>query len=135
MEEITVFVDGTSKGNPGKASYGFLIYDEKGKLLSKNGGRIGITTNNVAEYIALIMGIINCLQFKPKRLKIYTDSQLLVKQIKGEFKIKDEWLKRLYLITSNLLKNFEEFEIFYISREENKEADKLANSFIENNLF
>ena len=135
MEEITVFVDGTSKGNPGKASYGFLIYDEKGKLLSKNGGRIGITTNNVAEYIALIMGIINCLQFKPKRLKIYTDSQLLVKQIKGEFKIKDQWLKRLYLIASNLLKGFEEFEILYISREENKEADKLANSFIENNLF
>ena len=135
MEEITVFVDGTSKGNPGKASYGFLIYDEKGKLLSKNGGRIGITTNNVAEYIALIMGIINCLQFKPKRLKIYTDSQLLVKQIKGEFKIKDQWLKRLYLIASSLLKSFEEFEIFYISREENKEADKLANSFIENNLF
>jgi len=135
MEEITVFVDGTSKGNPGKASYGFLIYDEKGKLLSKNGGRIGITKNNVAEYIALIMGIINCLQFKPKRLKIYTDSQLLVKQIKGEFKIKDQWLKRLYLIASSLLKSFEEFEIFYISREENKEADKLANSFIENNLF
>ncbi|HDN97706.1 MAG: ribonuclease H [Candidatus Omnitrophota bacterium] len=135
MEEVKVFVDGTSKGNPGKASYGFLIYDKYGKILKKNGGRIGITTNNVAEYIALIMGVIGCLEFKPKRLKIYSDSQLLVKQMKGEFKIKDEWLKRLYLIVSKLLESFEKFEIYHISREENKEADKIANSFIENNLF
>ena len=137
MKKLFIYIDGASKGNPGKAGYGFLIYDEKKNLVEKSGGFLGITTNNVAEYFALIFSLISAIKYNPESIIVYSDSQLMVKQINGEYKVKQEWIKRLYAVSKSLIGNFKKISIVYIPREENKEADNLANSFVEkqNSLF
>jgi len=126
MDKLTIYIDAVSKGNPGQAGCGILIYKE-GSLLKKLSIAIGITTNNVAEYFAFIFGMIEGLNFKVKDIVVYTDSLLLVKQLKGEYRVKDEWLKRLHLIAQKLIKCYNKFEVIHIPRQDNKDADKLAN--------
>jgi ribonuclease HI len=131
MEKIDVYIDGASKGNPGKSAYGIVILKE-GKIYKKTGGFIGITTNNVAEYISLIFSLIECIPFQKEEIEIKSDSLLLIKQINGEYKINDEKLRILNFIAKSLLKRYKNIKIKYIEREKNKIADKVANSFIEN---
>lgn len=135
MKKLFIYIDGACRGNPGKAGYGFLIYDENKSLIERNGGYLGITTNNVAEYFALIFSLISAIKYNPESITIYSDSQLMVKQINREYKVKQEWIKRLYGVSKSLIENFKRVSINYIPREENKEADKIANSFIEKQNF
>ncbi len=131
MGKIDVYIDGASKGNPGKSAYGIVIFIND-KVYKKTGGFIGITTNNVAEYISLIFSLIECIPFQKDEIEIKSDSLLLVKQINGEYKILDEKLKILHFIAKSLLRRYKNIKIKYIEREKNKIADEIANSFIEN---
>ena len=124
-----LFFDGASKGNPGPAGYGFVIEINNTKIEGK--GYIGISTNNVAEYYGLIEGLQRALKEGIKSIEIFADSQLVVKQIKGEYKVKAPHLKPLYSKATELLKKFDDAHIFFVGREKNSEADRLANLAIK----
>lgn len=131
MKSAVAYIDGASRGNPGKASYGILI-EMEGKIytLKKN---LGISTNNVAEYEALLALLNWCLEKKVDSLKVFSDSKLLVEQIKGNFKVKAENLKKLHREALEKINKINNFKIYYIRREFNKEADKIANQCLDEN--
>jgi len=125
-----IYVDGASQGNPGEAGIGAIICKDDNTL--KNISQyIGITTNNVAEYVALIYGLQEALIQNIRNININTDSELLYKQLKGEYRVKDNTLKIFNGIAKHLLAGFEKFDITHIPREKNKGADKLATLAIE----
>jgi ribonuclease HI len=125
-----MYIDGASQGNPGEAGIGVIICE--GDNVIKNMSQyIGIATNNVAEYMALIFGLQEALVQRINDLKINTDSELLCKQIKGEYKVKDATLKLFHCLAKHLLASFERVDIANIPRENNKGADKLAEKAIE----
>jgi ribonuclease HI len=124
---VEVFIDGASKGNPGPAGIGVSILDKNGREISKISEKIEDTTNNVAEYKALLRAITECKKLNILSVKFYTDSQLLARQINGMYKIKDERLKSLYVKIKGKLLGFKEWEITHIPREQNVVADRLAN--------
>jgi len=127
--EYELYIDGASRGNPGKAAAGFVII-KNGKELVRGGKFLGIKTNNEAEYFALLLGLKKCVELEIKKLKIFSDSQLLVNQIKGVYKVKNDNLKRFYKEILKILNNFE-FEIEHIPREKNKIADNIANQILD----
>ncbi len=131
QQELDLYVDGASRGNPGKAGIGIVIKDREGRKVVEKGRYIGETTNNVAEYSALISGIQEVLRLGTKKVRIFSDSQLLVRQLKGEYKVRKAHLQRLHSRVSRLLQGLEGYDIIYIPREENKEADRLANKAID----
>ncbi len=120
-----LYIDGASRGNPGKAAAGFIIC-KNGKEIARGGKYLGIKTNNEAEYYALLLGLQKCKELNIKKIKIFSDSKLIVNQVKGSFKVKDEKLKNIYKKVLNILKNFD-YEIEHIPREKNKIADNIAN--------
>jgi len=124
--EIKLFIDGGARGNPGPAGIGAIAY-KSGKVLFEIGEYIGDTTNNTAEYFALIRGLEEALTHGVKNISVCSDSELLVRQINGQYKVKNEQLKMLHIHAKKLIKKFDKFIIHHIPREENKEADKLAN--------
>lgn len=127
-----LFFDGAAKGNPGPAGYGFVLKTEKRDI--EGYGYLGQTTNNVAEYYGLIKGLERALQEGITELSIYADSQLVVRQIKGEYKVKAPHLKPLFNKACELLKKFERVNIFFVGREKNKDADRLANLAIKEGI-
>ncbi|RLG08440.1 MAG: ribonuclease H [Thaumarchaeota archaeon] len=130
MKALKIFFDGSSHGNPGPSGIGIIILDELGRILVKFSKFIGFGTNNEAEYHALIEALRRAIHLNAEKIELYSDSELVVKQVKGVYSVKDEKLKRLHLKCVELLKNFKEFEIKYIPRELNVEADRLANDAI-----
>lgn len=130
-KHLIINVDGASRGNPGESGAGVVIRDEKGNVIEKTCKYIGIATNNIAEYNALILALETAKQIGAKEVKIYSDSELMVKQIKGEYRVKNEGLKPLYQNVMSLLKDFKAYGIIHIEREKNTEADKLANQAID----
>ncbi|MDP8216459.1 MAG: ribonuclease HI family protein [Candidatus Kaelpia imicola] len=131
MSSFRLYSDGSSRGNPGPAGVGVVIKDSHGVILKELSLPIGSSTNNVAEYLALIVGLTEALLLGIDDLKVFLDSELLVKQVKGEYKTKKEHLKPLLVNIKYLLNNFESIEFNHILREENREADKLAYSAAE----
>ncbi len=123
---VKVFIDGASKNNPGPSGAGIVLY-ENGKKIKELSVFLGETTNNCAEYLSLILGLQEVIKLGKKRAEFYSDSQLLVNQIKGVYKVRDEKLSLLKIIAENLILSLEEFNIKFIDREKNKEADNLAN--------
>jgi ribonuclease HI len=130
---IEIFIDGASKGNPGPAGIGVLILDEKKNEISRISEKIEDTTNNVAEYKALLRAITECKKLNILSVKFYTDSQLLARQINGMYKIKDQKLKPLYIKIKGTLLGFKSWEITHIPREQNTVADSLANESFKKN--
>jgi ribonuclease HI len=129
-----VYIDGASKGNPGPSGIGVLVLDEQEKEIRRISEKISDTTNNVAEYQALIRGIAECRALGFSSAHFFTDSQLLANQINGLYKIKNEKLKHLYVKAKGALLGFKRWEVTHIPREENIVADKLANeSFKDKN--
>ncbi|MCX7699002.1 MAG: ribonuclease HI family protein [Candidatus Goldbacteria bacterium] len=122
-EVYTAYIDGASSGNPGDAGIGIIIYKNNEEILRVS-RYIGMQTNNFAEYKAFLSLLEILDKHSIKNIKVFTDSELLVKQLKGEYKINNEAIKKF--ITE--IKKYKKikYEIEYISREENKEADKLA---------
>lgn len=129
--KLIIYTDGLSKGNPGIAAIGAVIKDERGKTLTTISQRIGVTTNNVAEYQALITALQKALKLGGKKIEIRSDSELMVKQLNGKYKIKSVALRPLYLEVGQLLGQFENVVIKHIPRELNTEADSLANQAVK----
>lgn len=127
-----MYTDGGARGNPGIAGIGILIEDEDGNIIKEISQYIGEQTNNVAEYKALNRGLEVALDLGIKKITCYLDSELVVKQIKGEYKVKNERMIPIYNMTMPLIKKFDSFEIIHIKRKLNKKADKLVNEAIDN---
>lgn len=131
--EVVIYTDGASRGNPGRAGVGVVIKDTKGNILKRISEYVGVTTNNVAEYVALLTALDSVKQ-KVDSVTIFSDSELLVRQVKGEYKVRNKKLKAFYNSAMAMLGWFKEFRIHHISREENREADSLANKAINSNV-
>jgi len=124
-------VDGAARGNPGDAGCGAAICDENGNLVKELSRYLGPTTNNVAEYQGLLMGLDALIELGRKRIRVHSDSQLLVRQLNGEYRVKDEKLKVLYQRAQTLLRQFDSCRIVHVYREMNEVADRLANRGID----
>ena len=132
LTEAIMYTDGGSRGNPGIAGIGVVIEDKNGNIIREISQYIGEQTNNVAEYKAFSRGLEAALDLGIKKITCYLDSQLVVKQIKGEYKVKNERIISMYNTIMPLIKKFDNFEIVHIKRELNKNADKLANKAMDN---
>lgn len=130
-DRVIVRADGASRGNPGPAAIGAIIEDGRGRVLASISRRIGRTTNNQAEYRALITALERAAELGARRVDVRLDSELVVKQIKGSYRVKTASLRPLYLRADGLLKGFHGFTIRHVPREQNAEADRLANAALE----
>ena len=130
-ESLSLYIDGASRGNPGPAGIGVVLCDGGDRIHWEFGKYIGETTNNVAEYTALIQGLQEALLYKIKRLSVYTDSELLARQIQGKYKVKEPHLKLLHQQSLSLIQAFSRFKIHHLPRLENRRADRLANKAID----
>ncbi len=124
---FTAFVDGASRGNPGPASYAVVIETPRGERVLEMGKYLGRETNNVAEYHALIAALDYATSNKLTRLRVLSDSELLVRQMQGRYKVKSADLRPLYERAAQMSRALDYFAIDHIPRERNHEADKLAN--------
>jgi ribonuclease HI len=131
MDELEIYIDGASKGNPGHAGAGVIIYKD-GKVLKEISQYIGQTTNNVAEYTAFIYALQECLLQKAENISVKTDSQLLYCQISKVYRVKHPNIVNLYAQAVALISGFKKFTIQHIPREKNTQADKLANLAVKN---
>jgi probable phosphoglycerate mutase len=126
-----LFTDGGSRGNPGPAAYGFVLEDEDGTVLSAAGEAIGVATNNVAEYRGLVAGLRRATELEITELEVISDSELLVKQMRGEYKIKHETLRQLALEAGRLARQLGRVDYRHVRREHNELADKLVNDALD----
>jgi ribonuclease HI len=131
--KIIINVDGASRGNPGSAAIGVTLKDEKSRLVATISEIIGRKTNNQAEYMALIAGLRKAISLGIREVEVGSDSELIVKQILGRYRVKNKELKVLYDEAMKLVGSMGSFVIKSIPREENKEADKLANQALDAN--
>lgn len=132
-ESVLLYTDGASRGNPGAAGYGFLMTDLDGKEVYSDCGYLGEATNNVAEYEALYEGLKACLQHQVKQVRIYSDSELMVKQLRGQYRVKNPNLVPIFQRIQQQLKSLS-WSIQHIPREHNQKADALANEGINKNF-
>ena len=123
---LTMYVDGASKGNPGPAGIGIVIYNNDDQFVGKVSSYIGKKTNNQAEYIALIRAMLIAIYFKTKTLKIRSDSELVVRQLLGEYQVNNSQIKKLYDKVMELKKQIPNFKIEHVMRNFNERADFLA---------
>jgi len=129
-KKLTIFIDGACQGNPGPAGIGVAIFEDD-QLIKELSYPLGEATNNIAEYSALIYALLEAAAFKADRLTIFTDSQLVCRQVSGEYKIKNVHLKFLHGQVLLLLKLFKEVKVEHVPREKNKRADQLAASSLK----
>jgi len=134
MSKVIVYTDGASRGNPGHAGIGIVFMDEKGNVVKEISEYIGETTNNIAEYTALVTALKEAVEMNFEELEVISDSELMVKQINGEYQVKNQGLKPLYSEACRLLKEFKNYYVRHVGREQNKRADALANQGIDDAL-
>lgn len=127
----TLYSDGGSRGNPGIAAYGSALYDESGKLVDIDAKYLGHKTNNQAEYSGLIAGLEMASKRGVTDIMCYLDSELVVKQIKGEYKVKNENMKPLFEKLQKIMSSFNSVEVTHVYREENGVTDKLVNLILD----
>jgi ribonuclease H / adenosylcobalamin/alpha-ribazole phosphatase len=123
--------DGGARGNPGPAAYGYVLESEDGHVLDARGERIGVATNNVAEYSALVAGLEKALELGVSELEVVSDSELLVKQMRGEYKVKNETLRELHEEASNLADRIDRVHYTAVRRAHNELADSLVNEALD----
>jgi ribonuclease HI len=124
-------VDGGSRGNPGPAAYGVVVRDPRGEIVARLKKYIGINTNNVAEYFGLIAALDYAQNHGIRALRVESDSELMVKQLRGQYKVKSAELKPLFERAQKMSQTFESFRISHVYREQNKEADALVNQALD----
>ncbi len=124
-------VDGGARGNPGPAGYGVAIEDQGGRRVAGLSEYLGHRTNNYAEYRGLLAALEYALSHGPKALKVISDSELMVRQIKGVYKVRNAALLELYQKAQQLIRQLEWFQIGHVLRESNREADRLANEAMD----
>ena len=129
--KLYAYVDGSCFGNPGEAGYGFVIQDSEGNPLEEQGVYIGRATNNIAEYSALIGCLDALIKYKPDEVTVYSDSQLLVNQINGDYAVKKDHLKELYSkVMHKINKLSAPVKIVHVLRDKKKKADSLARKAV-----
>ena len=124
---IVAYIDGGARGNPGPAGYGVRIQSTDGTVLDELHGALGIATNNVAEYNGLLAALRWAVENNVSRLQIRADSELLVKQMRGEYKVKNPGLQPLYVRARLLVAELDDVKCAHVRREFNAEADRLSN--------
>ncbi len=126
-----LFCDGASRGNPGPAGAGAALFNPRGEVAAQLARYLGETTNNVAEYQALILGLQEAARLQARKLQVFADSELLVRQLNGQYRVKSPHLLPLWRLVKNELQNFETYTISHVPRAENRLADELANQGID----
>lgn len=129
---MTLFCDGACRGNPGPASFGYVIF-QADEIIAQGGGKLGTTTNNVAEYQGLIQGLKKLVALGAKEITVKADSQLMIRQLSGMYKVKTPHIKELFDLAQKELKHFTKKTFTHIPREENSLADALANQALDSN--
>lgn len=127
MKKLIIYTDGGARGNPGPAGIGVAIYNEKKELVGELSEYLGETTNNQAEYRAVIAALKKAAALKAEEIDFYLDSELVVRQLNREYKVKNKDLAPLFLVIYNSILSFKKITFTHIRREENKHADMLAN--------
>ena len=130
---ITAYFDGGARGNPGPAGYGVYIVDDQGQVLAELSGSLGVATNNVAEYHGLITALQWAADRDLKQIAIKGDSLLLIEQMRGNYKVKNEGLKPLHLKARMLVMQIGDVSFEHVRREQNKDADRLSNIGMDGN--
>jgi ribonuclease HI len=131
--ELTIYTDGASRNNPGESGAGIYILKD-GEPYDRIARYLGTTTNNIAEYTAAIIGLERALAAGARKVNLFADSELLVKQLNGQYKVKNEGLKPLHAKAKDLIERIGSVAVQYIPREKNKEADALSNKAIDEEL-
>jgi ribonuclease HI len=134
FERLTFYIDGASRGNPGKAAVGIVVLDGKGHVIDEVKRYIGETTNNMAEYQALIEALTEGKRLGGRVIHVFSDSELLVRQMNGIYKVRDSKLLDFYNEAKRLISSFKEFKIDHITRDKNSKADSLANEALDNHI-
>ena len=133
-DEFVLFADGASRGNPGHAGAGFVLLDAQGQEVLTGSAYLGQCTNNVAEYRALIAGLEEATRLGCAKISIFLDSQLIVRQVDGTYRVKNVHLKPLFARVQELLSGFDSWRIRHVPRAENARADELANRGIDEGI-
>jgi ribonuclease HI len=131
MSKLIVNVDGGARGNPGPAAIGVVVRDGDGAVLEERGERIGRATNNVAEYKALLLGIELAAAHGGGEVELIGDSELIVRQVEGRYKVKDATMRELHAEVKRRLADFESWSIRHVRREHNSDADRLVNQALD----
>ena len=130
-DKITIYTDGASRGNPGPAAIGVILKDETGKTIANISRCLGTTTNNQAEYTAVIAGLEKAISLGAKQVTLKSDSELVVKQINGRYKVKNADMRVMYSKVVQLTGQLAKFSAVNIPREQNKQADALCNQALD----
>ncbi|HEV2176899.1 MAG TPA: ribonuclease HI family protein [Terriglobia bacterium] len=133
VPELIASIDGASRGNPGPAAYAVVLKTAEGSKVSEVSAPLGRVTNNVAEYRALLAALEYALGGGHSRLRVFSDSELLVRQIQGLYKVKSLDLKPLHASARKMIARLDAFSIEHVPRERNREADRLANETLDRN--
>jgi ribonuclease HI len=131
MPAIKANIDGGARGNPGPSAYGVVVRNSKGEIIAELSDYLGIQTNNYAEYSGLLAALDFAVREKHLSLKVLSDSELLVRQMQGRYKVKSPGLIDLYDRARALVRKLEQFSIEHVLREYNREADKLVNKVLD----
>ena len=131
MIKARLFTDGGARGNPGPAAFGYVLEDEDGTVLDARGQAIGVATNNVAEYSGLVAGLMKAAELDVEELEVVSDSELMVRQMTGAYRVKNEGLKPLFLKASGLARGIGKVSYRAVRREHNKLADRLVNEALD----
>jgi ribonuclease HI len=131
MDKVVVNVDGGARGNPGPAAIAAVVQDADGQVLQEKGEKIGRATNNVAEYRALLLGIEMAAALGASELELVGDSELIVRQVEGKYKVKDATMRELHSQVKKALCHFDRWSIRHVRREHNAEADRLVNEALD----
>jgi probable phosphoglycerate mutase len=131
---LVAHIDGGARGNPGPAGYGVAIQDGTGRPVAELSEYLGKQTNNYAEYSGLLAALTYALKHGHKALKVYSDSELMVKQIKGQYKVKNPALQELHGKATRMIRELDTFEIRHVLREKNRDADRLANQAMDRGM-
>jgi probable phosphoglycerate mutase len=129
--KVRLYTDGGARGNPGPAAYGYVLEAEDGTVLAAEGEAIGEATNNVAEYSGLIAGLAKAIELHVPSLEVVSDSELMVKQMRGEYRVKNEALRELSLEAARLARRLKNVEYRHVKRAHNELADKLVNEALD----
>ena len=129
--KATLWTDGGARGNPGPAAYAYVLEDEEGGSLAAHGEAIGVATNNVAEYSALVAGLEKAVELGVRELEVISDSELMVKQMRGEYRVKNEALRELWEDAGRLARRIPSVRYTAVRREHNELADRLVNEALD----
>jgi ribonuclease HI len=126
-----LYTDGGARGNPGPAAYAYVLEADDGTILASHGEQIGVATNNVAEYRGLVAGLEKAVELAVPEVEVVSDSELMVKQMRGEYRVKNEALQDLWQQAARLARKLEKVEYRHVAREHNELADRLVNKALD----